>query len=313
MRRNTLGHLACVAGLALASAAAHAETYGLLIGISDYPDVLDASGQRAKDKDGKIIEMDLAGPVNDVKRYKDLLVNKYGVKPDNVRLVLDRDANEKGFVDGMKWVLNAAKPGDQIFFFYSGHGSQINASDEPDGKEEVLCLADGKVVPGDLFNQIAGAMSTRGVNMTLAFDSCFSGGMSRPPTGFSYDGMGGQTKLKFVDANTVKRFSRIPDARLNGVTPKTRQAPPAKGSFAFIFAGREDQPTTDLNFKDPKQTDHGLFTLVLTGLLEQLPDAPLAEAIPAIAKALEERGFKQVPQFESSSPERGKLPFLLKG
>ena len=44
------------------SAAALADTYGLFVGISDYPDVVDSNG--------KVVSNDLKGPVNDVAKAK---------------------------------------------------------------------------------------------------------------------------------------------------------------------------------------------------------------------------------------------------
>jgi hypothetical protein len=303
--------LALLAAVGLSAVTAHAETYAVMVGIGDYPDPVGADGKPLRDDKGNVVNLDLAGPVNDVKTYKDLLVNKHGVKPDNIKLVLDKNANEKGFVDNMRWLFGTAKPGDQIIFVYSGHGTQIKAEDEEDGKEEAIVLADNMLVPGDLFGELAKSASKAGLNATFVFDSCFSGGMSRDVV--SFNGNAGQARNKFVLENVSAKMKRLPKAKGTELKAVVKAAPTQEaGSYAFLFGGREDQTTTDLDFKDPDQPDHGLFTLVLAMALEKLPDAPVEDLMKAVAEILKEKGFTQVPQFEFSSAARGQKPFFLK-
>ena len=309
---NLLKRLACVSAFAVATVGAYAETYSLMIGINDYPDVLGSDGKPAKDKNGNPIDLDLFGPVNDIKAYKDVMVNRFGVKPDNIKTLLDKQAGETGFVEGMKWILGNAKAGDQVVFVYSGHGSQIPDKAEEDGFEEVIVLADRKLVPGDLFGEIAKALSTRGVNATFIFDSCYSGGMSRNV--FSYEGQTGTLRQRFAPTAVTKDWTKVADARVAEFRSVARQgtASATAGSYAFLMAGSEDQPTTDLDFKDPATEDRGLFSLVLTSVLDKIADAPIDELMPAIAKVLKDKGFEQKPIFDLSAADRGKLPVVLK-
>ena len=307
-----LNYIAALAAFAVCSGAAQAETYALMIGINDYPDVVDADGNRVKDENGNLVDADLSGAVNDVKRYQDIFVNKFGVKTENIRLLLDKQAGENGFVDGMKWLLQTAKAGDNIIFIYSGHGAQIPTTkpEEEDKKDEVIVLADDKLVPDDLFADIAKMFSKNNVNSTFIFDSCFSGGMSRNLPEFSYEGKIGARKGKFIDGAVAKNFKYVPDVKLNEVKMAAKQGGSAAATYAFLFAGREDQPTTDLDFKDPEIPDHGLFTLVMTTLLDAAPDAPVDEMMQAVIDFIKEKGFDQVPTFELSAPDRGKKPLI---
>jgi hypothetical protein len=307
-----LNYIAALAAFAVCSGAAKAETYALMIGINDYPDVVDADGNRIKDENGNLVEADLSGAVNDVKRYQDIFVNKFGVKTENIKLLLDKQAGENGFVDGMKWLLQTAKAGDNIIFIYSGHGAQIPTTkpEEEDKKDEVIVLTDDKLVPDDLFADIAKMFSKNNVNSTFIFDSCFSGGMSRPMHQFSYEGKPGVRNKKFIDGAVAKNFKYVPDVKLNEVKMSAKQGGTAAATYAFLFAGKEDQPTTDLDFKDPETPDHGLFTLVVTTLLDAAPDAPIEEMMTAVIDFIKEKGFDQVPTFELSAPDRGKKPLI---
>ncbi|CAN5375923.1 hypothetical protein BH11ARM1_BH11ARM1_03590 [soil metagenome] len=309
---NKLSLIAAGAVLLLGgAAAAHADTYALLMGINDYPDVVDANGKPMKDDKGEIISCDLKGAVNDIKTYNDVLVNKFGIHPDHIKMVLDKDAGEKGFVDGMTWLIDSAKPGDQIIFCYSGHGGQIEDKTEADGTQEVIVLADEKLVPGNLFGELAKGFVKSGVNASFVFDSCFSGGMSRNI--FSYDGKPGTTRKKFLDGNLTKKMTSVPAATLTEVKMLQKKAPTqSEAEYAFIFAGSEDQTTSDLEFKDPATPSRGLFSLLFGAVLQDDPDVSLADAIKEIADILKEKGFDQKPGFEFSNPDRGKKPLLIK-
>ncbi|MEZ0324432.1 MAG: caspase family protein [Fimbriimonas sp.] len=308
MKRITMA--AALAALFVGVSTAQAETYAVLVGINQYPAVLDKDGKPMKDDKGNVINPNLSGAVNDIKTYNDLLVNKFGVKPANIKALYDKDAGEAGFIGAMKWALETAKPGDQVVFAYSGHGGQIEDKKEEDGLQEVIVLADDKLVPGSLFGDLARNLMQAGISSTLIFDSCFSGGMSRDV--FSFDGKPGQARVKYLDVKMTSRMTKVPDAKIGELKAIQKQGLTQSADYAFLFAGAEDQTTTDLDFKDPAKPDRGLFSLVFGGILEELPEAPLEECIDAIKKLLKEKGFKQVPGFEFSSPERGKKPLLKK-
>lgn len=300
---NLKMRFAALAALSLCALTTHAATYAVLIGINDYPDVVDSSGNRVKDEKGNFVDDDLKGAVNDVTAWKGLLTGKYGVPGDNVKMLTDKDANETKFVETMKWMFSNAKSGDQILFFYSGHGGQIKTTnpEEEDGLEEVIVLADRKLVPDNLFGELAKVAASRGINATFVFDSCHSGGMSR-------DG----ARTKFLNLAQRSGHVKAAQASLDGVKTSFRQAAPAAstGSFAFLFAGQEDQPTIDISgMKDIPA--HGVFTLFVTAALNDAPAAPIKDLIPVVTEVLRKLEFKQVPRFETSSPERGDKPVVL--
>ena len=80
----------------------------LLIGINDYPD----PAQR------------LEGCINDVFTMSSVLQD-CGVPPGAIRTCLDDRATTEGILGRMKWLLDDPKPGDELVFYYSGHGARI--------------------------------------------------------------------------------------------------------------------------------------------------------------------------------------------
>lgn len=304
MNIKTLSRLAIAAAAVAGFAIAKADTYALLIGINDYPDVLDASGKPVLGKDGKPYNPDLKGAVNDVTDMRDILKSKFGVSDGNIRMITDKDANEAGFIAGMKWLLQSAKDGDQVIFHYSGHGGQIKSTEEPDGKDEVIVLADDKLVPDDLFGDIAKSLAGKGVHATFLFDSCHSGGMSREGE-----------RVKYLDLARVTRAKKLTPAQLQGLKVSAKGLVTGsgneKGSYAFLFASKEDQTSSDVSgMKDIPA--HGIFTLGLSLALKDKPDFTLEALEMLMIDLLKELGFKQIPNFEYSSSGRAQKPLVWK-
>ena len=135
----------------------------LLVGINDYKPIGTGGA-------------DLRGCVNDVKDMANTLVI-CGFSPINFRVITDSRATKAGILDGLKWLVRGARPGDSIVFYYSGHGSyMVDASgDEPDGKDELLCPHDWpNYISDDDLGAIFRALPP-GVNLEVILDSCHSG------------------------------------------------------------------------------------------------------------------------------------------
>lgn len=273
--------------LAIAAAFSNAETYALCIGINDY------EGEKN----------DLKGAVNDANKFKDVFITSYGVKAANVRMLLDKNVSLDKFLAEMKWLISSAKAGDQIAFMYSGHGGQVDDKTEADGKEEVLVLADGNLIPGDLFGELAKALNEARINSTWIFDSCFSGGMSRDP----------QERDKNIRNIKPKSANAILDATLKfkQIKPKAMANDQEPASAAFLFASQEGKPSKDISGLEGIPA-HGLFTLLLTSVLADSPQATIKDlyglvnaTLEALNKKLKEQGadksFDQGPNFETTA------------
>ncbi|RYG33570.1 caspase family protein [bacterium] len=306
--------LLCLSALGLAAMVANAETYAFMVGINDYPDVVDKDGKPMKDENGNIVDADLKGCVNDIKNYTDLLVNKFGVKPDNIKTAFDKKANTDGFLTGIKWLISSAKAGDQIIFVYSGHGTQFDDPeiDEEDKKQEAIVLADDKLVTGNLFKEVSQMTSKAGVNATFVFDSCYSGGITRDVA--SYDMKPATTRNRFFKPEFLAKAKFLEKGKGDEIRAIAKKAPKAasEGSYMFLLAGREDQPTEDLEFKDNSLPARGLFSLVFGVMLDDEPNTSVENLMKKTAALLKDKGFDQVPQYEFSSADRGKKPFFLK-
>lgn len=141
----------------------------LLIGINNYPE--------EKDR--------LEGCINDVFTMSSVL-QECGMPPETIRTCLDERATANGILDRMEWLLDNAKPGDELIFYYSGHGARIpqyGEDFEPDHHTEVLVPWDfdwtpEKAISDDQICHLYSQLPYE-CRLIMIFDCCHSGGIHR--------------------------------------------------------------------------------------------------------------------------------------
>lgn len=102
------------------------QKYALLIGINDYksPRIRDLNYSEA-----------------DATYLKDMLVKYARYEPENVKLLLGNKATYAQIKKEIYWLGQMAQKDDDVFFYFSGHGTRIEDTDgnEEDGMDEAFC------------------------------------------------------------------------------------------------------------------------------------------------------------------------------
>ena len=145
----------------------------LLVGVGDY-----ASPQ----------VQDLAGPANDVQTARAYFTGIAQVPDNQIVTLVDQQATKQAILGAIETQLLAlTEPGDRVFVYFSGHGSQLPDGpdgDEPDGRDETI-------LPHDADTQGGGSLHLTDDELSRAFstiedrfvvflaDSCHSGTLSR--------------------------------------------------------------------------------------------------------------------------------------
>ena len=161
-----------IAALTLLSATwAGAADRALLVGIDDY-------------KHARV--PGTPGALADANAMSRVLTQAYGFEKKDIKLLTGPSATAENILKQFQeWLVDGSSPGDRVFFYYAGHGSQLedDNGDEDDGWDETLAPYD--VVPGSGDNQIRDDMmdakisSLSGRRAVLLFDSCHSGTITR--------------------------------------------------------------------------------------------------------------------------------------
>ncbi|UCG36905.1 MAG: caspase family protein [Candidatus Bathyarchaeota archaeon] len=140
------------------------DRWAVIIGIADY---------QGRDSD-------LWHPDEDAKEMEQELL-AFGYPSENIRMLLNRKATAQAIANAVDWLVANEKAGDEVVFFYSGHGFRAPDEDgwdddiEADGQDEMIVTHDFYGLPDGWFRlKFSGIESTK---FALMFGSCHSGGM----------------------------------------------------------------------------------------------------------------------------------------
>lgn len=280
--------LLCLAALCVCGVAPGQTERAVIVGINRYK----PENAPTTSANGRPNWRNLQGSVNDATAIRELLIARFGFKPENIVLLTDQQATHDAILNAIKTqLLEKQKAGDVSFFYYAGHGSQVynSLSDEADHLDETLVPADAYGGAPDirdkeiarLFKQIR----SKDVYLTAIFDSCHSGGIWR--------GLPGQETLRVLPP--APKF----DARDPGPT-----GPTAVEQGAIIITSAEDfQPAGE--FRADGDTVHGAFTAALIRVLQTAPtNQSVVDLFRQVRAIMQSSGKPQEPSLAVSSQMR---------
>ncbi|KAL6839318.1 hypothetical protein ACP4OV_030990 [Aristida adscensionis] len=129
---------------------------------------------------------ELRGCHNDVARMRRCLLDRFGFDDADIRVLVDAGgaeppamptgANIRGALERL---VADARPGDALFFHFSGHGNRMPAEtgdDDDTGFDECITPCDHNPIQDQDLKEIV-AKVPDGCRFTIVLDSCHSGGM----------------------------------------------------------------------------------------------------------------------------------------
>ncbi|MBD2510065.1 caspase family protein [Nostoc muscorum FACHB-395] len=269
----------------------------LLVGINEYSGTIPA----------------LKGCINDVLLQKELLIYRFGFKPEDIRILTDKQATREGILTAFEeHLIKQAKPGDVVVFHFSGHGSQVEDRDRdsPDGLNSTFVPIDSQLPPG--YPAVGGAVqditghtlfllmyALKTDNVTVVLDSCHSGGGTR-----------GNLRVRSRDGGTLLQPSQAElDYQQQWLSKlglsqqqfiELRRKNVAKG--VVIASAKREQYAADAAFDDFYA---GAFTYIFTQYLwQQTGNEPVNRAIVNVARNTKylarKEGNNQDPELETN-------------
>lgn len=125
-----------------------------------------------------------SGAVEDAEKLRQFIQLKYGFSSDSILVLTNQQATSANIKKHIQeWLIDGTRPGERIFFSYSGHGSQL--PHPTDRKQYESTLAPFDVNPETGANMIRKSEIKRLVSQmsgrmaVLLFDSCHSGTITR--------------------------------------------------------------------------------------------------------------------------------------
>ncbi|RLN31258.1 metacaspase-4-like [Panicum miliaceum] len=127
---------------------------------------------------------ELKGCLNDVARMRRCLVDRFGFDEAGIRVLADADPSTPPPTGAnirleLERLVRDARPGDTLFFHYSGHGLQLPAEtgeDDDTGYDECIVPCDLNLIKDQDFTELV-AKVPDGCLFTMVSDSCHSGGL----------------------------------------------------------------------------------------------------------------------------------------
>lgn len=125
-------------------------------------------------------ESALNGCINDVKNVKQMLIQKFGYKEEQITMLTDETELHPTRANILAYFLDLLlNDNSDLYFHYSGHGSQIkdDSGDETDGMDEALAPIDyldsGLITDDELRGLLQCMRAT--CKLTIVLDCCHSG------------------------------------------------------------------------------------------------------------------------------------------
>lgn len=130
---------------------------------------------------------DLNGAGNDVELMRSVLIGKFDFPEENVMILRDESATRDGILSTIRsHLIEPTETGDIVLLHYSGHGSRMPdvSGDEIDGFDETLVPHDARTrgvfdISDDELNALLEEIGEKTDNVTVVFDSCNSGSVTR--------------------------------------------------------------------------------------------------------------------------------------
>jgi len=276
-------------------------------------------------------QAELKGCINDVKNVSALVCQRFGF--NNCTYLTDdqQDPSKKptydNIINGMKWLVEGAKPGDSLFFHYSGHGgtAKDSESDEIDGFDETILPLDysskGQIVDDVIYENLVKPLP-QGCRLTAVFDSCHSGTVMDLPYTYQCDGKvevieNDVRKEIFKKAISVvgslitgdtgaiaKALMSIFDGSLTSTSSNTNQQAVIEkrkhDADVIQFSGcRDNQTSADASINNVAT---GAMSYAFITVLNQNQNISYSQLLTQIRKIMTEKRFSQIPQLSSSHP-----------
>jgi Caspase domain len=286
-------------------ATARPDKRALLIGVNEYPNLPDYS--------------QLRGCVNDVQIMREMLETLFGFPPENIDVLVNQQATEKGIRDALEKLLADCGEGDIVVFHYSGHGSQMAArGDKPRGYDESIMPFDSgrmnpafpkQVEPRDIrdteIHEWLLRLSQKTPYITLIFDSCHSGSITRLVSDSVEEG----TRLRWIPPDPLPHEAagapvNVQQGRGPASDDRTSGWLPLSDKYVLLAACAAEQGAYEMEHEtDGKALRNGAFTYFLTQEINQAANqntCTYKDIWEQVAFKVNDRFQKQTPLLEGA-------------
>jgi len=267
----------------------------------------------------------LYGCVRDAAAIGKLLQDKFQFTAADLVLLPEANATQGAIQQQLETLVDAAQPGDQVLFYFSGHGSQYCAASAPGGPPqpsfEVLCPADmdwdqERFISAPYLKSLVDRLHEQ-TAWEIVIDACDAGGINDIGRTFNYS----VTNRAATHKNRRDKFltppqhvlDRIFDSRAAGVAASNIATVGLAGPRRCIVwaSSAADQPSEEC--VPDHVGERGAFSYFFETALKAQPGSGRRDLLKQVQAGLAAHTFYQVPQLSPASPIVDDKAFLEPG
>ena len=275
---------------------------------------------------------ELGGCVKDAHDIKKVLQTGLGFEEKNINLLTDTakknkrktQPNRQNILRAIKWLTTNLEKGDQLYFHYSGHGTQVVDldGDESDGLDESIVPCDGlednhNLITDDELRELLIDQIPKGVYLMCVLDCCHSG--SAMDLKYTIQPMVTSIKKEITRDDFPTMTEYLYHRAFYGNTKNINKSywglninreKDAQGDVVMLSGCRDDQVSLDIDWGNEKG---GVLTICFIKTLKKYKYRPTyLQLLTNVRKLSDERYLSdQVPQvsFGTSKMFNRKIPF----
>lgn len=265
---------ACVVGM-LAGSSALAETHALIMTIGEYRDGVPP----------------LAGVKHDAVSAR-AIARRMGVKDENIREYRNEQLTHEGMRRAFDELYQRVADNDQVFIYYSGHGSRQRVRDPEERCAEALVTIDRRAFTDAELEQQLKRLSTRAQKLVVFLDACHSGGVAAR----SAPSAEAPFRAKFAPPGAADACAKPTNVLTRELQATTRSVGKGVNNYVYIAAARDSEVSLD------QPTKGGVATQAWRDCMSEARDADgsgglSAEEIGACAQERINRTLKNAKGF----------------
>lgn len=286
------------------------ERWAVLVGITHYPALGGGDGGH------------LPGAERDARAMRDVLVGRWGLRQENINLLLNEQATRAGIEEALgRWLPERARPGDHVLVYFAGYGSRIpdESGDEDDGLDETLVPADGRAddVSLDIVDDDWAEWLRRLPTDLVVYvhDASNGGGATR--VGPSSRSRHLERDLEALHALEGSDARTVLDGAFSGSSDDPSGMDVAHLDVLELAAAHPGETAVDTWFEADEGTEPfagGAFTTFLVRELWRASATATYETlVDRVAEALQHHRFGQTPRLVGPAPMKAHPPLGVEG
>jgi len=227
----------------------------------------------------------LSGCIDDSNRIKDILTKKGFEVIQHLTDLTSSKPTKQNILNELTNMLVNAVSGDILFFYFSGHGSNIYdiSGDETDGMDEMIISSDLQGILDDELKAILSTNLKKDVTLVGLFDSCNSGTM--------FD-----LKFNYLDSNNYDKFT------------ENDRVSECDGNVLMISGCMDSQTSAEALIDNKRQ---GAMTWSFIESINKTPTSSWRELLKSMRGLLKSNKYTQIPQLSTDSLYDIDLPLFI--